>query len=75
MAKLDDIDPVETNEWLDALDSVLARGGKERAEFLISRISEGGVTFNSDGKSEQRSPGKDFPPRFSNNWNVGLSGS
>jgi len=40
---------------------------KTRAEFLISRISEGGVTFNSDGKSEQQSPAKDFPPRFSNN--------
>ncbi len=40
MATLDDIDPAETNEWLDALDSVLERGGKERAEFLISKLNQ-----------------------------------
>jgi pyruvate dehydrogenase E1 component len=33
-----DIDPVETREWLDALESVLQNEGKERAHYLIERL-------------------------------------
>ncbi|MGQ0700617.1 MAG: alpha-ketoglutarate dehydrogenase [Panacagrimonas sp.] len=33
-----DPDPVETREWLDALDTVLAHTGGERAQFLIQRL-------------------------------------
>jgi pyruvate dehydrogenase E1 component len=33
-----DSDPQETQEWLDALDSALAREGAERAHFLIERL-------------------------------------
>ena len=33
-----DVDPQETVEWLDALDSVLSREGKERAHFLIEKL-------------------------------------
>jgi pyruvate dehydrogenase E1 component len=33
-----DIDPVETREWLDALQSVLESDGNERAAFLIQEI-------------------------------------
>jgi pyruvate dehydrogenase E1 component len=33
-----DIDPQETQEWLDALSSVLANEGPERAHFLISQL-------------------------------------
>jgi len=46
-----DIDSVETREWLDALDSVLKAGGKERAAELLAqlenRASEQGVTTRS----------------------------
>ena len=35
---LDDEDQVETQEWLDALDSVLERGGIERAHYLVGRL-------------------------------------
>ena len=35
-----DIDPVETREWLDALESVLEAEGLERAAYLMSRLSE-----------------------------------
>ena len=35
-----DVDPVETREWLDALESVLEVGGLERAAYLMSRLSE-----------------------------------
>ncbi len=33
-----DEDPTETAEWLDALDSVLERGGIERAHYLVGRL-------------------------------------
>ncbi len=33
-----DADPDETREWVDALDAVIARGGRERARFLIDRL-------------------------------------
>ena len=33
-----DIDPIETKEWLDALDSVLSIEGAERANFLIQQL-------------------------------------
>jgi len=35
-----DIDPQETQEWLDALASVLENEGSERAHFLISQLVE-----------------------------------
>ncbi len=34
-----DIDPIETQEWLDALDSVLEREGEERAFYLMTRLA------------------------------------
>ncbi len=34
----DDIDPVETNEWLESIDSVLTTHGPERAHFLLNRM-------------------------------------
>jgi pyruvate dehydrogenase E1 component len=33
-----DIDPQETQEWLDALDAVLENEGIERAHFLLERL-------------------------------------
>jgi len=35
-----DIDPLETQEWLDALDAVLDREGPHRAHFLLTRLKE-----------------------------------
>jgi pyruvate dehydrogenase E1 component len=34
----DDIDPVETGEWLESIDSVLMQHGPERAHFLLNRM-------------------------------------
>jgi pyruvate dehydrogenase E1 component len=40
-AKLNgDIDPAETHEWLDSIDSVLAFEGTERLRFLLERVVE-----------------------------------
>jgi pyruvate dehydrogenase E1 component len=40
MEQQPDIDPQETQEWLDALDSVIASAGGERAHFLLERLIE-----------------------------------
>jgi pyruvate dehydrogenase E1 component len=34
----DDIDPIETREWLESIDSVLQQHGPERAHFLLNRV-------------------------------------
>ena len=34
----DDIDPVETSEWLESIDSVLGQHGPERAHFLLNKM-------------------------------------
>ena len=36
--KLEDLDPVETREWLESIDSVLRTQGPERAHFLLERL-------------------------------------
>ncbi|MEO9224710.1 MAG: pyruvate dehydrogenase (acetyl-transferring), homodimeric type [Acidimicrobiales bacterium] len=40
MHQLPDIDPDETQEWLDSFDVVVDAGGKTRARFLISKLLE-----------------------------------
>ena len=37
---LEDLDPAETREWLDALDSVMAFEGADRAFFLLDEVIE-----------------------------------
>jgi pyruvate dehydrogenase E1 component len=38
--QLPDIDPQETGEWLDSLDSVIEVGGRSRARYLLARLME-----------------------------------
>ncbi|MFN3580748.1 MAG: pyruvate dehydrogenase (acetyl-transferring), homodimeric type, partial [Pseudomonas sp.] len=38
--KQDDIDPLETQEWLDSLESVLDNEGEDRAHYLMTRLGE-----------------------------------
>ena len=33
-----DADPIETREWLDALESVIQREGPERAHYLLEQL-------------------------------------
>jgi pyruvate dehydrogenase E1 component len=40
MDRLQDIDPLETREWVDSLDSVLDVEGPERAHFLLEQLVE-----------------------------------
>ena len=54
MASLPDYDPQETQEWLDALESVLENEGAERAHFLLGQLidkarnSGAGMPFQRD---------------------------
>ncbi len=36
--QLPDIDPTETQEWLDSLDAVVDTHGKTRARFLLTKL-------------------------------------
>lgn len=47
-----DIDPIETREWLDALQAVLATDGSERAAFLLQELTN---KANSEGVCLKRS--------------------
>ncbi len=53
MSSLPDYDPQETQEWLDALESVLENEGAERAHFLLEQLidkarnSGAGVPFSA----------------------------
>jgi hypothetical protein len=38
-----DSDPIETREWLDALDAVLQTSGEERGQFLLSQLKNKAV--------------------------------
>jgi pyruvate dehydrogenase E1 component len=38
LPKLEDLDPVETQEWLESIDSVLKEHGPERAHFILERL-------------------------------------
>ena len=38
--QLPDVDPGETQEWLDSLDAVVEHRGKARARYLLARLGE-----------------------------------
>jgi len=71
MTELHDIDPLETQEWLDALNAVIENEGVERAHFLLEKLiddarrSGANLPFSNETAYlntipthlEQRSPG------------------
>jgi len=48
VAKGNDIDPIETKEWLESLSAVLKNDGKDRAQFLIKQLIEHSYKEGSD---------------------------
>ena len=70
MAFTPDIDPQETQEWLEAIDAVLANEGTERAHFLLetlidkARRSGAYLPYNAT-RSEERRVGKECRSRWS----------
>src|SRR4029453_18726222 len=62
MAMRNDVDPVETREWLDALDSVLAFEGTDRARFLLGGLATEGRRRGGAGRAPgARRPGAPAP--------------
>jgi pyruvate dehydrogenase E1 component len=35
-----DLDPIETNEWLEAINSVIKEEGIERASFIMTKLAK-----------------------------------
>jgi pyruvate dehydrogenase E1 component len=42
MDEIRDVDPIETQEWIDAIEGVIEVEGSERAHFLLDRILHAG---------------------------------
>ncbi len=59
---LQDIDAIETKEWLDALKSVVKHAGKERAAELLKTLSESAVNQGIEQPSSIRTPYRNTIP-------------
>lgn len=74
---IDDIDPVETQEWLDALESVAKNDGDDRARYVLKKLGQKAQDMGVDAagaittpyrntiapKDEARMPGDLFMER------------
>ena len=52
----DDLDPIETQEWLDSLEGVIANVGPERGRFLIQTLQERAQSLGLIVPSPSQSP-------------------
>lgn len=59
---IEDIDALETREWLDALESVVRHGGQERAAFLLKQLSESAAGLGIDQPSAITTPYRNTIP-------------
>ena len=54
-----DVDPIETRDWLQAIESVIREEGVERAQYLIDQLlaeaRKGGVTSTPSPLKNNRS--------------------
>ena len=41
--KVNDLDPQETQEWVEAMEAVVERDGFERAQFLLRELADHAV--------------------------------
>jgi pyruvate dehydrogenase E1 component len=59
---LQDIDAIETKEWLDALKSVVRHTGKDRAAELLKALSESAVNYGIEQPSSIQTPYRNTIP-------------
>lgn len=59
---IEDYDALETQEWLDALASVVRHGGQERAAFLLKQLSESAAGHGIDQPSAITTPYRNTIP-------------
>ena len=56
MKDIEDIDPIETQEWIEALDNVLEKNGSNRAHYLLEKLIDKGevkdVILSDDEKAK-----------------------
>jgi pyruvate dehydrogenase E1 component len=57
-----DEDPIETREWLQALNSVLAVEGKERVEFLLKQLADKALAAGCTVQEGLKTPYKNTIP-------------
>ena len=53
---IDDVDPVETQEWLDALESVAKNDGDDRAKYILRKLGEKANDLGVDSASALTTP-------------------
>ena len=58
-----DIDPVETQEWMESLDSVLEREGAERAHYLLEKLLDQAHDYGSQVPYSANTPYLNTIPR------------
>ncbi|MEY3806476.1 MAG: pyruvate dehydrogenase component [Actinomycetota bacterium] len=66
--QLPDIDPGETQEWLESLDSVVQFSGTNRARYLLSRLHERAQRLNVSFPSVISTPYVNTIPREREPW-------
>lgn len=60
----EDIDPVETQEWVEALDDVIKNGGSERAQFLLQHLVKQAALSGAEMPSAITTPFRNtIPPK------------
>ena len=53
---MQDLDPVETQEWLDSLESVLDKEGEDRAHYLLTYYPEQRADEDGEGRDDETVP-------------------
>lgn len=53
---IDDIDPIETKEWLEALESVAKNDGDDRARFLLAQLGRKASDMGVDSRGAVTTP-------------------
>jgi pyruvate dehydrogenase E1 component len=66
--QLPDIDPTETQEWLDSLDAVVDAHGKSRARFLLSKLLDRANASQVSFPATVSTPYVNTIPRESEPW-------
>src|SRR5690625_7639899 len=58
----EDIDALETREWMDDLDSVVRHVGKERTTFLLKQLSETAADLGIEQPAAITTPNRNTIP-------------
>src|SRR5436190_5430947 len=66
--QLPDVDPQETQEWLDSLDAVVDRSGPRRAQFLLSKLVDRAQQLELDTPMAVNTPYINTIPAIAQPW-------